>query len=583
MPLVIREAIGWNIPSLIYNLDVYLGYFDKYKNIKYLDFSSKEKNKTMILQSLKIKNKNMFNVRYDSSDNKIWFNSIQSFKNLIVSIKDAESNSVLWSVNYEHFPSNIDYWVIPTPKSFIDFEKSPLISSLSIEFFEMNKLIYKKDIKIKESTIKKYKLKLENHTEPTFINYCEFFIDGIYDKYLKGKSYQTVVDVGANIGLWVEYIQNVADIKTIYAVEPNLKALDCLKTSYGDSIQIVNKAMANIDGQLDFFVDTENSTISSLAQYGSLTTSYKVDSITFKTFLKQYGLDKVDLLKIDIETGEYPLLESFDNSDFEKIDNLLIEYHLLSGRTYEKDVNYILNKLKMTGYYVYVKNMHDIGGFIFASKQELPESVDNIEIKKLLDNNGCPDKGDLASLVNKMFPNGIGVEIGVLRGDYSKIILERWPAGTLYLIDTWRHLGNYIDMNGQDDVYHYECLIKTCENIKHWQDRAHIIRMDSALSANLFPDEYFDFIYIDADHSYGGVVRDIEAWWPKIKKGGLFCGDDYISDDGDIWLTGQGEPIYAGKFGVRRAVNEFIKKKDLPLYETKNEPYWKQWYTFKPF
>jgi predicted O-methyltransferase YrrM len=108
--------------------------------------------------------------------------------------------------------------------------------------------------------------------------------------------------------------------------------------------------------------------------------------------------------------------------------------------------------------------------------------------------------------------------------------------------------------------------------------------MDSAASAHMFPDEHFDFVYIDADHSYEGVVRDMKAWWPKVKKGGLFCGDDYIPDDGDIWLTGSGkEPVYAGKFGVRKAVNEFMAKNDLKVYSTTSEPYWRQWYTFKPF
>ena len=44
MPLVMREAISWNIPTLIYNLPVYENYFDKFKNIQYLDFSSKDEN-----------------------------------------------------------------------------------------------------------------------------------------------------------------------------------------------------------------------------------------------------------------------------------------------------------------------------------------------------------------------------------------------------------------------------------------------------------------------------------------------------------------------------------------------------------
>lgn len=206
-------------------------------------------------------------------------------------------------------------------------------------------------------------------------------------------------------------------------------------------------------------------------------------------------------------------------------------------------------------------------------------------LTKTLDNVSCPTKRELATLVNNIYPNGIGVEIGVLRGDYSKMILEEWKHGTLYLVDTWRHISEYIDMNGRDDQYHYDCMIETAKNINNYQNRAHMIRMGSAESAKLFPNEYFDFIYIDADHSYEAVKQDLEVWWPKIKKGGIFSGDDFIPEDGDIWLVNNsdGSSQYAGKFGVRKAVTEFSNEYGLKIYSTTDEPYWKQWYTFKPF
>ncbi len=76
-----------------------------------------------------------------------------------------------------------------------------------------------------------------------------------------------------------------------------------------------------------------------------------------------------------------------------------------------------------------------------------------------------------------------------------------------------------------------------------------------------FVDNYFDLIYIDADHSYEGCLRDIEDWYPKVKKGGFLLGDDYI--------------IYEGrrpgiKFEVIEAVNEFAKKNNLEFFELPN-------------
>ena len=54
MPLVIREALSYQIPQLLYNLEVYQNYFDKYDNVNYLDFNDKEKNKKLIEQHLSV-------------------------------------------------------------------------------------------------------------------------------------------------------------------------------------------------------------------------------------------------------------------------------------------------------------------------------------------------------------------------------------------------------------------------------------------------------------------------------------------------------------------------------------------------
>lgn len=586
-PLVIREAISYNIPSLIYNLPVYLGMYDKYENIKYLDFSSQDNNCKKILKALNLNTEKFmttFNVRYDKTDNKVLFSASSDVDDLLVSIKELDSRAVIWAVKYPQFPANVESWIIPTQKNFMDYETDPVFGGLLVEFYQNEKLIYSNSIRIKPAIPNKPQSKLKNNFEPTYINYTEFFVDKIYDRYIKGKTYDTVVDVGANIGLWTEYIKHSANCKKIFAVEPNKEALKVLKNSFDDSVTVIEKALSSKDGQLEFFVDSNNSTISSVAKVNHSDSSYKVDSISFSSLISQYNIKKIDLLKVDIETGEYDLFSSMSDAHFNIIDNILLEYHIMGGRTYDKDVSVIVAQLERLGFNLSIRNLHPHGGFIFATKEPVSTDQRNVHLSDILNARICPDKRDLAALVNDLFPDGKGAEIGVLRGEYSKLILERWHKGHLYLIDAWRHLDGYIDMNGQDDKYHYECLLKTCENIKPWQNRAHIIRMDSVLSANIFPDEYFDFVYIDADHSYEGVVRDLKAWWPKVKKGGLFCGDDYIPHDGDIWLTIEGQPPkYAGKFGVRKAVNEFMCKNDLKLYETTNEPYWRQWYTFKPF
>ena len=50
----------------------------------------------------------------------------------------------------------------------------------------------------------------------------------------------------------------------------------------------------------------------------------------------------------------------------------------------------------------------------------------------------------------------------------------------------------------------------------------------------LFEDEYFDFVFIDADHKYESVKQDIEDWYPKVRKGGILAGHDYAQSQHGI-------------------------------------------------
>ena len=59
-----------------------------------------------------------------------------------------------------------------------------------------------------------------------------------------------------------------------------------------------------------------------------------------------------------------------------------------------------------------------------------------------------------------------------------------------------------------------------------------------------FEDSSVDFVFIDADHKYESVKKDIESWWPKIKKGGIISGHDYFNPS-----------------GVKRAVDELLPER----------------------
>lgn len=156
-----------------------------------------------------------------------------------------------------------------------------------------------------------------------------------------------------------------------------------------------------------------------------------------------------------------------------------------------------------------------------------------------------------AKAILERLPEGpvIGAEIGVFAGDLSSRLLSR-EGLTLYMVDSWAADGK--DYAPNSDDFHANlnrsqqdtCLARTQAVTAFAGERATILIMPSDRAAKEVPDHSLDFVFIDADHSYEGCKRDIEAWYPKLKDGALLSGHDYENPDFPSW-------------GVKRAVHEF--------------------------
>ena len=111
--------------------------------------------------------------------------------------------------------------------------------------------------------------------------------------------------------------------------------------------------------------------------------------------------------------------------------------------------------------------------------------------------------------------------------------------------------------------------LATLEVAKSIGDRVEVVKKDCSEVCRSFPDNHFDFVYIDASHEYQYIKRDLREWYPKVKKGGVFAGHDYTNDDTTS--------IGGINFGVKQAVDEFVDENSLEMFLT-NEKSHASWY-----
>ena len=208
------------------------------------------------------------------------------------------------------------------------------------------------------------------------------------------------------------------------------------------------------------------------------------------------------------------------------------------------------------------------------------------------------NREEILKTINQI-KNGVCLEIGVLKGHYSKKILEQNPK-MLYIVDAWMPLENYEDETNNKN--HPNAFIEAKIIADLYSDKCVMIKAKSTQAVEIFKDNFFDFIYIDANHSYEEVKKDINNWFPKVKSGGILGGHDYLKlnwEAGDLVLNNKKDKVIyrengmikgggekclnknnkLGIFGVNPAVNEFCSANNYTLNSTSD--FFANWWIIK--
>lgn len=147
-------------------------------------------------------------------------------------------------------------------------------------------------------------------------------------------------------------------------------------------------------------------------------------------------------------------------------------------------------------------------------------------------------------------PGALVLEVGSFMGLSSLIMAKSFMAAgnytaRIHCVDTWE---GSIEHQGFDFIKEGRLYDIFCQNIRKSGLGTFIVpvRSDSSKAAERYAEESLDMIFIDGDHSFEGCLKDLRAWYPKLKPGGIFFGHDGVDE-------------------VRSAVETFIRERDLTV------------------
>jgi FkbM family methyltransferase len=292
--------------------------------------------------------------------------------NIVVSIRDRDTKIPIYFTELNFSKSCNSLFLIPQIN--YDFVNDENFSGFLLEFYDIDKnFIDSKEIIIKErKTAIDRKTRNYNIFDCLFINYKQLFYDKIYDN-LDLNDVKTVIDIGANVGLFSNYISYKPNVRLIHAIEPCSTSFNELKKQffYYNGVKCHNIGIHYFDGISKLKINKEMSILNTFIN-NECTHTEDVKVTTLPRFLDDVGLNTVDLIKMDIEGLEYEVLNSINDDQILRGHKYIIEYHLNDDGKAE----ILQNRFRKLGYTVqnfpdlipcYVNNNIAFQGFFFAN------------------------------------------------------------------------------------------------------------------------------------------------------------------------------------------------------------------------
>ena len=211
-------------------------------------------------------------------------------------------------------------------------------------------------------------IKILCRSKSTDINEAVIVFSGLEypKKYLKIKDDDVVIDLGANIGAFSLFFDQVNYSKkyTGYAFEPFTDNAVLLQKNLTlnklKKFKIVETAISSVNGYVNLNTNTNYDSIS-ISNTGGL----RVKSSTLSSFCQKNNITHIDLLKMDVEGSEYEIIDTDYKFIKDHIKKVILEFH----KDERKDLNWILKKTQNDFHFTIIHNENSSGVILLTNNK----------------------------------------------------------------------------------------------------------------------------------------------------------------------------------------------------------------------
>ena len=177
----------------------------------------------------------------------------------------------------------------------------------------------------------------------------------------------TVIDIGAHIGLFSLLVSQLCKTGKILSFEPVSENFDLLvsnlKLNHIKNILPFNMAVSKNSGRLDLFLNNDQSAHSIFSKSSE---SISAESTSLQKIFDENKISSCKLLKLDCEGAEYQIIDSLPSEYLDKIQNIVMEYHLAD--TKPELIKSLILKIENAGFKIKTRPHYNDMGFLIARK-----------------------------------------------------------------------------------------------------------------------------------------------------------------------------------------------------------------------